>query len=134
MSVKIFLLWVAAALFNASAITVLALKFFEQQMINMLAIVFTSCFLLECLFVAVEVSTWHPLILIGEVVSILFVLYTMISTPQFFRIQFIMRFDFFFLIAAIILVSWFPIYLIRRLARWWQPSQHRKLVENQTEF
>ncbi|CAD7940116.1 unnamed protein product [Amoebophrya sp. A120] len=128
MSVKIFLLWVAAAVFNAAVIILLALRFFEEEMINIVSIVFTACFLLECLFVICEVSVWHPLILIGELVSLLLVLYTMISTPQFFRLDFILRPEFFLLVAGIIFVAWFPIYLIRRLVRYWQPSQHRKLV------
>lgn len=134
LSFKTFLIWLSKAVYQASAIILLSMFFFEDHFINIVAITFTCCFAIECLSVAAEVSLWHPLIIWGQVLSVLTFLYTVISFQEFFDLTFVADGRFFFKIGIIVLAAWLPVWVGRRVARWVEPSQHRKLVEGGTEL
>merc|ERR1712194_845440 len=131
LSFKTYLIWLFIALWQASSIMVLTCCFFEGELINIVSIVFTSCFLIECLSVASEVSLWHPLVVVGEFISVLIFAYS-VALVDCLNLPFIFQPWTCAKLAAIILVAWLPLYTVRYVVRILQPSQHRKLVEQET--
>ena len=56
---------------HSGAIMLLAIVLFEKRFVHVVAITFTSLILTELLMVANEVTRWHPLMLLAQVLTLL---------------------------------------------------------------
>ena len=130
-----------------------ALLLFEDEFIHVVAISYTALILTELTMVALTIRTWHPLMVLAELLSILLYLLSLIllreffgevicmsllffctpekkqcSIPCFFSdAEFIKSVDFVWKTAVITGVSCLPLYFIKFLRRRFSPPSYQKL-------
>ena len=61
-----------------------ALLLFEDEFIHVVAISYTALILTELTMVALTIRTWHPLMVLAELLSILLYLLSLILLREFF--------------------------------------------------
>lgn len=61
-----------------------ALLLFEDEFIHVVAISYTALILTELTMVALTIRTWHPLMILAELLSILLYLLSLILLREFF--------------------------------------------------
>ena len=71
LSYKTCFIWVLVSIYQGGVIMFGALLLFEDEFVHMVAISFTALILTELTMVALTVRTWHPLMLLSELASIL---------------------------------------------------------------
>ena len=71
-----------------------ALLLFEDEFIHVVAISFTALILTELVMVALTIRTWHPIMLLAELASILIYFLSLIVIRDFFGSDFIQFVDF----------------------------------------
>lgn len=98
------------------------LALFERQITNLTAVAFTSLVLAELLNVTSEIVTWHPLMILAEILTVFIYGFSLVLLPEYFDItvriiyfvryseQFITTTDFWSRVAVITLVSWLPVH------------------------
>merc|ERR1712118_120727 len=94
LSLKTFFSWTWQSIYQGGAIMLLAMYFFEDKLMNIVAIPFSALVLSELLNVATEVRTWHPLMVAGEVVSVVIYVYSLFIMRTDFDIYFILSASF----------------------------------------
>lgn len=70
LSYKTFFIWTLISIYQGGVIMFLAILLFEDEFIHVVAISFTALILTELLMVALTVRTWHPLMVVAELVSV----------------------------------------------------------------
>merc|ERR1719353_2607027 len=83
----------------------------------------------ELLNVATQVRTWHPLMVAGEVISVVIYVYSMFILRSDFDIYFICTLSFAWRVAVITAASWVPVHAWMLFWRCIAPPQHMKLLE-----
>ena len=71
LSYKTFLLWVLISIYQGAAIIYGSLLLFDQDFNHIVAITFTSLILTELLMVGLTVRSWHILMIISMMVSLI---------------------------------------------------------------
>ena len=111
-----------------------ALLLFEDEFIHVVAISFTALILTELVMVALTIRTWHPIMLLAELASILIYLISLIVLNDFFGLKsfspslylimivsldydFIQSVDFVRKTLVITSVSCLPLYLVKFLRK-----------------
>lgn len=61
-----------------------SLVLFENEFINIVSISFTALVLNELIMVAVEVQTWHTLMILSEVVTLVLYVVSILFLPEYF--------------------------------------------------
>ena len=84
LSYKTFFIWVLISIYQGGVIIFGALLLFEEEFIHIVAISFTALILTELTMVALTVRTWHPFMLLAELVSILIYFLSLIILRDWF--------------------------------------------------
>jgi phospholipid-translocating ATPase len=71
LSLKTFFTWFMVSVFQGAIIMALSIVLFETQFIHIVSISFTALLVNELVMVALEIQTWHYVMIISEIVSIL---------------------------------------------------------------
>jgi len=129
MALKALFAWTFQSIYQGGTIMVLAMYFFEDTFMNVVAITFTSLVASELLNVATQVRTWHPLMVAGEVISVVIYVYSMFILRSDFDIYFICTLSFAWRVAVITAASWVPVHAWMLFWRCVAPPQHMKLLE-----
>ncbi|KAF9417754.1 putative aminophospholipid-translocase, partial [Podila epigama] len=95
------------------AIMILSIWLFENQFVNIVSISFTALVLNELLMVALEINTWHRLMIVSEIATLVIYVGSMVFLPTYF---------------VITMVSSFPLYVIKMLRRKFAPPSYSKLT------
>ena len=134
-------------MFQGGVIMFGALLLFEDEFIHVVAISYTALILTELTMVALTIRTWHPLMVLAELLSILLYLLSLILLREFFGefirlwtpseiqlstscfsdAEFIKSVDFVWKTAVITGVSCLPLYFIKFLRRRFSPPSYQKL-------
>ena len=69
LSIKTFLMWTWAALYQGAVIMLGGIVLFEERFVHVVGITFTALIFTELIMVAVEVKRWHPLMLLAQVLA-----------------------------------------------------------------
>ena len=134
MSYKTFFIWVLISIYQGGVIMFGALLLFEDEFIHVVAISFTVLILTELVMVALTIRTWHPIMLLAELASILIYLISLIVLNDFFGLtsfspslylimivsldyDFIQSVDFVWKTLVITSVSCLPLYLVKFLRK-----------------
>lgn len=129
-----------------------ALLLFEDEFIHIVAISFTSLILTELIMVALNIRTWHYLMVIAELLSLALYLGSLVIFHDYFgkcqyRIRsinplnklmiyllflildsdFIKTWDFVWKVVAITLISCLPLYILKILRKKFSPPSYSKL-------
>ncbi len=70
LSYKTFFTWLMISLYQGGAIMIASLVLFEGEFLHVVSISFTALVLNELIMVAAEVTTWHTLMILSEVVTL----------------------------------------------------------------
>jgi len=127
LSYKTFFIWVLISMYQGGVIMFGALLLFEEEFIHVVAISYTALILTELTMVALTIRTWHWLMVLAELSSILLYLLSLVILREFFDGEFIKSLDFLWKTAVITGVSCLPLYLLKFLRRRFSPPSYQKL-------
>ncbi|GJJ69282.1 phospholipid-translocating ATPase [Entomortierella parvispora] len=128
LSYKTFFSWLLISVYQGGAIMILSIWLFENQFVNIVSISFTALVLNELLMVALEINTWHRLMIVSEIATLIIYVGSMVFLPTYFDLAFILTKTFVWKVAVITMVSSFPLYVIKMLRRKFAPPSYSKLT------
>ncbi|XP_074042262.1 ATPase, class II, type 9B isoform X2 [Leptinotarsa decemlineata] len=127
LSFKTFFMWVLISIYQGGVIMYGALLLFEDEFIHIVAISFTSLILTELIMVALNIRTWHYLMVLAELFSLCLYVLSLIVLHDYFDSEFIRTRDFFWKVLVITLVSCLPLYILKFLRKKFSPPSYSKL-------
>lgn len=127
LSAKRFCLWVFKAIFQGSAIILIALAAFTAPFLTLATIAFTSLILTEYLTILLVVRTWHRLIVAALLLSLAAYLACLLLLPDLFLLSPLTLQDH-AKIVLLVLASWLPFALAYKLKRSCCPDTVDKIV------
>ncbi|KAF7283909.1 hypothetical protein GWI33_022738 [Rhynchophorus ferrugineus] len=104
-----------------------ALLLFEDEFIHIVAISFTSLILTELIMVALNIRTWHCLMVLAEFFSLALYGLSLIVLHDYFDAEFIRTPDFLWKVTVITLISCLPLYILKFLRKKFSPPSYTKL-------
>ena len=128
LSGKTFTMWLMISVYQGGAIMIASLLLFENEFLNIVGISFTALILNELIMVALEITTWHFYMFLSEIVTLVIYCSSMILLPEFFDLDFVLTYNFWWKTAIIVLVSSFPLYLIKVVHARVAPPSYSKLA------
>ncbi|KAJ8962844.1 hypothetical protein NQ318_001244 [Aromia moschata] len=117
LSFKTFFMWVLISIYQGGVIMYGALLLFEDEFIHIVAISFTSLILTELIMVALNIRTWHYLMVLAELFSLGLYGLSLIVLHDYFDSEFIRTKDFFWKVIVITLISCLPLYILKFLRK-----------------
>ncbi|XP_050300726.1 probable phospholipid-transporting ATPase IIB isoform X2 [Anthonomus grandis grandis] len=127
LSYKTFFIWVLVSIYQGGVIMYGALLLFEDEFIHIVAISFTSLILTELIMVALNIRTWHYLMILAEFFSLALYGLSLIILHDYFDAEFIKTPDFLWKVTVITLVSCLPLYILKFLRKKFSPPSYTKL-------
>ncbi|KAI9317915.1 hypothetical protein BX666DRAFT_2018742 [Dichotomocladium elegans] len=128
LSFRTFCTWLLISVYQGGAIMVLSIILFESEFIHIVSISFTALIFNELLMVALEINTWHRIMVISEIVTILIYIGSMWLLPTYFDMSFILTARFVWKVAVITAVSSLPLYAVKMIKRHYAPPSYTKLT------
>uniref|UniRef100_A0AAG5DB84 Phospholipid-transporting ATPase n=1 Tax=Anopheles atroparvus TaxID=41427 RepID=A0AAG5DB84_ANOAO len=127
LSYKTFFMWVLISIYQGGVIMYGALILFEDEFIHIVAISFSALILTELIMVALTIRTWHRLMVIAELFSLLLYIVSLAVLHEYFDWEFIWSWDFLWKVLVITLVSCLPLYILKFLRKKFSPPSYSKL-------
>ncbi|CAG8498992.1 13491_t:CDS:10 [Ambispora leptoticha] len=127
LSYRTFFQWVMISVYQGGAIMIMSIVLFEDQFVHIVSISFTSLIINELLMVALEINTWHPYMIISEILTLAIYCVSMIFLPTYFDLSFILTPTFIWKVAVITAISSMPLYLVKCIKRRYAPPIYTKL-------
>ncbi|XP_061721077.1 probable phospholipid-transporting ATPase IIB isoform X2 [Cydia pomonella] len=127
LSYKTFYIWTGISIYQGGVIMYGALVLFEDQLIHIVEISYTALILTELIMVALTVDTWHRLMVVAELASLLMYATTLLVFNSYFDSDFIKHWDFWWKVTTITLVSCLPLYIVKFMHRKWSARQYRNI-------
>ncbi|XP_060536480.1 probable phospholipid-transporting ATPase IIB isoform X2 [Cylas formicarius] len=127
LSYKTFFIWVLVSIYQGGVIMYGALLLFEDEFIHIVAISFTSLILTELIMVALNIRTWHYLMILAELLSLGLYGLSLIVMHDYFDAEFIRTYDFLWKVTVITLISCLPLYILKFLRKKFSPPSYTKL-------
>ncbi|CDS09407.1 hypothetical protein LRAMOSA10767 [Lichtheimia ramosa] len=128
LSYRTFFTWLLISVYQGGAIMVLSIILFENEFIHIVSISFTALIFNELLMVALEINTWHRIMVIAEIVTMLIYIGSMWLLPTYFDMSFILTTRFVWKVAVITAVSSLPLYVAKLIKRRYAPPSYTKLT------
>ncbi|KAI8884283.1 phospholipid-translocating P-type ATPase [Backusella circina FSU 941] len=128
LSYRTFFQWLLISVYQGGAIMILSILLFEDEFIHIVAISFTALIFNELLMVALEINTWHKVMIIAEIATIMIYIGSMWLLPTYFDMTFILTSRFAWKVAVITAVSSFPLYVVKIIKRRIAPPSYTKLI------
>ncbi|KFM59955.1 putative phospholipid-transporting ATPase IIB, partial [Stegodyphus mimosarum] len=94
-----------------------ALLLYKAEFIHIVSISFTALIFTELLMVALTVRTWHWLMILAELFSLVIYLLSLVFMKHFFDSEFIWSLTFLWKVALLTVVSCVPLYILKYLHR-----------------
>eukprot|EP00128_Syssomonas_multiformis_P016903 Colp12_sorted_trinity150504_noHs@25286 len=104
------------------------LLLFEENLVHVVAITFTSLILTELIMVAFSIHTWHWIMIVSEIISLIIYLVSMLFLPTYFDLSFVRTWTFVWKVLVVTLVSCLPFYIAMYARRKWAPPSYSKLT------
>ncbi|GES79650.1 aminophospholipid-transporting P-type ATPase [Rhizophagus clarus] len=127
LSLKTFFQWLMISVYQGGAIMIMSIVLFEDEFINIVSISFTALILNELLMVALEINTWHRLMILSEIITLAIYIISMIFLPTYFDLAFILTETFVWKVVVITAISSLPLYIVKFLRRRYSPPSYLKL-------
>ncbi|KAG1130842.1 hypothetical protein G6F42_003793 [Rhizopus arrhizus] len=128
LSYRTFFTWLLISVYQGGSIMILSILLFEDEFIHIVAISFTALICNELLMVALEINTWHKLMILAEVITVLVYFGSMWLLPTYFDMSFILTGRFIWKVAVITAVSSCPLYIVKIIKRKIAPPSYTKLT------
>ncbi|KAI8055596.1 phospholipid-translocating P-type ATPase [Gilbertella persicaria] len=128
LSLRTFFTWLLISVYQGGAIMILSIILFEDEFIHIVSISFTALIFNELLMVALEINTWHRIMILAEVITLLIYFGSMWLLPTYFDMTFILTSRFVWKVAVITAVSSCPLYIVKVIKRRIAPPSYTKLT------
>ncbi|XP_055940655.1 probable phospholipid-transporting ATPase IIA isoform X2 [Argiope bruennichi] len=128
LSFKTFFIWAIISIYQGGIIMYGALFLYKAEFIHIVSISFTALIFTELLMVAFTVRTWHWLMVIAELFSLIIYLLSLCFMKQFFDSEFIWTFAFLWKVTLLTVVSCVPLYVLKYLHRKVAPPSYAKVT------
>jgi len=92
LSYKTFFTWILKSVYQGGTIMLTSMILFEGSMYNIVSITFTTLILTELINVAFEIHTWHYLMWISEIVTVICYFLSMLVLSSYFGMFFSLNF------------------------------------------
>ena len=129
MNMRTFFTWILVSIYQGGMIMLMAIWLFESEFIHIRAITFTALLLNELLMIALQINTWHYIMIFSEIASIIIYIISVWALPESFDPMFVTSGTFFWKVTCITLVSFFPLFLLKLFRRLTSPPNYTKLSE-----
>jgi phospholipid-translocating ATPase len=127
LSLKTFFKWLLVSVYQGGVIMLSSFVLFEHDFIHIVAITFTALLVNELLMVALEINTWHYIMVLCEIGSIFIYIISVRFLETEFDRPFMTSISFFSKVLAITLISFLPLYLIKVVRHFLSPPSYAKL-------
>ncbi|KAH8586138.1 P-type ATPase-like protein [Bisporella sp. PMI_857] len=127
LSYRTFFVWVAVSIYQGSMIQGLSQILTDVDSPKMVAVSFTVLVLNELTMVAFEITTWHPIMIMSLVGTLLIYLGSIPFLGGYFDLSFMMTVGFIWRVAAIGAISLIPPYAVKLIRRAVKPPSYRKV-------
>lgn len=127
-SLKTFFSWILISIYQGGIIMLMAIWLFESEFIHIVSITFTALILNELLMVALQVKTWHYLMILAELLSVFIYVLSLKLLPEDFDIDFAMSGKFIWKVSLITFVSFVLLFVVNLLKRFINPPNYTKLT------
>ncbi|KAI8375062.1 aminophospholipid-transporting P-type ATPase [Choanephora cucurbitarum] len=128
LSYRTFFTWLLISVYQGGAIMILSILLFEDEFIHIVSISFTALIFNELLMVALEINTWHRIMFLAELITVLIYFGSMWLLPTYFDMSFILTSRFVWKVAVITAVSSCPLYIVKVIKRRIAPPSYTKLT------
>ncbi|XP_065084245.1 probable phospholipid-transporting ATPase IIA isoform X2 [Ochlerotatus camptorhynchus] len=128
LSYKTFFMWVLISIYQGGVIMYGALILFEDEFIHIVAISFSALILTELIMVALTIRTWHKLMVLAELFSLVLYIFSLAVLHEYFDWEFIWSWEFLWKVLVITLVSCLPLYILKFLRKKFSPPSYSKLT------
>ncbi|KAI1452006.1 phospholipid-translocating P-type ATPase [Annulohypoxylon moriforme] len=127
LSYRTFFVWVFVSIYQGGMIQGLSQILTEVDGPRMVAVSYTVLVLNELLMVAVEITTWHPVMIMCIVGTFLFYIGSMPFLGGYFDLDFLLSWGFVWRVLAIGSISLIPPYAGKLIRRTMKPPSYRKV-------
>ncbi|KAI9898556.1 hypothetical protein N3K66_006916 [Trichothecium roseum] len=127
LSYRTFFVWVFVSIYQGGMIQGLSQLLTEVDGPKMVAVSYTVLVLNELLMVAIEITTWHPVMIISILGTFVFYLGSMPFLGRYFDLEFLITWGFVWRVLAIGAVSLVPPYAGKLIRRTMKPPSYRKV-------
>ncbi|PQE03453.1 phospholipid-translocating P-type ATPase protein [Rutstroemia sp. NJR-2017a BVV2] len=127
LSYRTFFVWVFVSIYQGGMIQGLSQLLTEVDSPRMVAVSFTVLVLNELTMVAFEITTWHPIMIISLIGTLVLYLGSIPFLGGYFDLAFIVTWGFVWRVAAISAVSLIPPYAGKLIRRTIKPPSYRKV-------
>ncbi|CAF0724837.1 unnamed protein product [Rotaria sp. Silwood1] len=132
LSFKTFFLWVFISIYQGGAIMYGSFLLFDDDFIHVVSITFTSLILTELLMVALTIRTWHPLMILAQLLSLACYVLSLIVLKSHFDPEFLQSWDFIWRVLLVTLISCLPLYVLKFVQVKCKPPIQQKLMQYAT--
>ncbi|SGZ50248.1 CIC11C00000003463 [Sungouiella intermedia] len=132
LSYKTFFMWVAISLFQGSVIQLLSQKFQsldEDKFLTMVSISFSCLVFNELIMVALTINTWKKTMVSTIVVTFMIYVVLIPFLTEYFDLDYITSFSFYWQTALVLAVSLFPVWLTQTVNRKLRPPSYAKVQQ-----
>lgn len=127
LSYRTFFVWVFVSIYQGGMIQGLSQLLTEVDGPKMVAVSFTVLVLNELLMVAIEITTWHPVMIVSIVGTFLLYVGSIPFLSGYFDLKFLITLGFLWRVLAILSVSLIPPYVGKLIRRTMKPPSYRKV-------
>ncbi|KAH8908599.1 phospholipid-translocating P-type ATPase [Coniochaeta sp. PMI_546] len=127
LSYRTFFVWVLVSIYQGSMIQGLSQLLTEVDGKRMVAVSYTVLVLNELLMVAIEITTWHWVMVVSIVGTFLMFIGSIPFLGGYFDLEFILTLGFLWRVAAIAAISLIPPYAGKLIRRTMKPPSYRKV-------
>ncbi|KAH7318341.1 hypothetical protein B0I35DRAFT_478857 [Stachybotrys elegans] len=127
LSYRTFFVWVLVSIYQGGMIQGLSQILTEVEGKRMVAVSYTVLILNELLMVAIEITTWHPVMILSIVGTFLFYIGSMPFLGDYYDLAFVITLGFVWRVVAIGAISLVPPYAVKVIRRTMKPPSYRKV-------
>ncbi|KAH6611334.1 hypothetical protein Trco_001354 [Trichoderma cornu-damae] len=127
LSYRTFFIWVLVSIYQGGMIQGLSQILTEVDSKRMVSVSYTVLVLNELLMVAIEITTWHPLMIISIVGTFVFFIGSTPFLGDYFDLGFLITWGFVWRVLAIGSISLIPPYAGKLISRTMKPPSYRKV-------
>ncbi|KAF4849126.1 putative phospholipid-transporting ATPase NEO1 [Colletotrichum siamense] len=127
LSYRTFFVWVLVSIYQGCTIQGLSQILTSVDGPRMVAVSYTVLVLNELIMVAIEITTWHPLMILSIVGTFLIYVGSVPFLGGYFDLQFIITLGFIWRVLAIGAISLIPPYAVKLIRRTMKPPSYRKV-------
>ncbi|KAH0542407.1 hypothetical protein FGG08_003162 [Glutinoglossum americanum] len=127
LSYRTFFVWVFVSIYQGGMIQGLSQILVDVEGPRMVSVSFTVLVINELIMVALEITTWHPIMIFTLIGTALMYLGSIPFLGDYFDLAFIVSVGFLWRVAAILAISLIPPYAVKLIRRTLKPPSYRKV-------